>query len=92
MDIENMMLRKAHTVLLAVDGHECVYDISKKVDISYCHTVKIITNLEIGKMITIDKEGRRNVIRLTDAGKEAQEHLFKLKEVIKYGYTSKNKN
>lgn len=53
--------------------------VSKKIDTTYAHTVKILSKLEEGGMVTSEKKGRKKILTLTEKG---QNHAEKLSEIM----------
>lgn len=55
--------------------------ISKKIDTTYPHTVKIIAKLEELGLVNSEKKGRKKIITLTDRGREFAEMFIKILEM-----------
>lgn len=53
--------------------------ISKEIDTTYAHTIKILSRLEEQDIIHTEKEGRRKYIRLTSQG---EQHAEKFQELL----------
>jgi len=56
--------------------------ISKKVDTTYAHTVRIISRLEEKDLITTHKKGRKKIIELTEKGEKYAETFQRLQELF----------
>lgn len=52
--------------------------ISKEIDTTYAHTVKIISRLEEEGLIQSKKEGRKKILKLTQNGKKFSDHFLEL--------------
>ena len=49
--------------------HEAnISDIAKKADIQYTHVFNIIAELKKQKIVTVEKKGRVNIVKLTNLG------------------------
>jgi len=57
--------------------------ISKKVDTTYAHTVRIVSRLEEKGLIETHKKGRKKIIELTEKGEEYAETFQRLQELFK---------
>lgn len=51
--------------------------ISKEIDTTYAHTVKIVSRLEENGLIRTEKDGRK-ILNLTEEGKEYSDHFIQL--------------
>lgn len=56
--------------------------ISKKIDTTYAHTVKIISTLEDGEMVKTEKKGRKKILSLTDKGQMYADHFTELLDML----------
>jgi predicted transcriptional regulator len=54
--------------------------ISKKIDTTYAHTVKVISRMEDGGLVESKKKGRKKILELTPKGKEFSDHFLNLLE------------
>lgn len=52
--------------------------ISRKIDTTYAHTVKIVSRLEEQDLIETDKQGRKKIITLTEKGEKFADSLIEL--------------
>ncbi|MBC5793147.1 MAG: winged helix DNA-binding protein [Nanohaloarchaea archaeon] len=59
----------------------CKHDLSKAVDSTYSHTVKVVDRFEELELIETKKEGRKMVITLTSKGVEVAKALENLESV-----------
>lgn len=50
--------------------------ISKRVDTTYAHTVKIISRLEEENLVVSKKSGRKKLLELTPRGEEFADHFL----------------
>lgn len=57
--------------------------VSKKIDTTYAHTVKILSKLEEGDMIESEKKGRKKILTLTEKGEDYAEKLSDIMESFK---------
>jgi DNA-binding MarR family transcriptional regulator len=63
--------------------------ISKKIDTTYAHTVKIISRMEEEGLIESEKKGRKKILSLTAKGKKFSDHFLDiLEEFEKDQYSS----
>lgn len=56
--------------------------VSKKIDTTYAHTIKILAELEDQGLITSQKKGRKNVLELTEEGETCADKLIELMESL----------
>lgn len=56
--------------------------ISKEVDCTYSHVVKVLKELEKHELISFESDGRLKQIRLSDRGKLVAEYIEKLITVL----------
>jgi len=74
--LNGLLFTRAVSVLLTINGKKTISAISKEIDLTYSHTIKIIKCLlQIG-MITARMEGRCKIIGLTGSGKVLQNSLI----------------
>ena len=59
------------------------YFLSKEIDITYSHLVKVIKKYEDVGILTSKKVGRTNIIKLTPKGKEIAKHIESIFEVLR---------
>lgn len=52
--------------------------ISKKIDTTYAHTVKILSRMEELNLIRSEKEGRKKILKLTPKGEEYADQFIEL--------------
>jgi DNA-binding MarR family transcriptional regulator len=52
--------------------------ISKKIDTTYAHTVKILSRLEENGLIETEKKGRKKILTLTDKGETYADNFIDL--------------
>lgn len=52
--------------------------ISKRIDTTYAHTVKIVSRLEEEGLIESEKSGRKKILNLTDEGEEYADKFLDL--------------
>lgn len=52
--------------------------VSKKIDTTYAHTVKIISELEEEGLVKSEKKGRKKILHLTEEGKEYADLFIEL--------------
>lgn len=60
----------------------CISDISKKSNITYSHSVKIVNILISKGLLSNEKIGRKNIIKLSDKGKKISDNLLKLENYL----------
>lgn len=56
--------------------------ISKKIDTTYAHTIKILAEMEDHNLIETRKEGRRKILTLTEKGKECADQFMELMDTL----------
>lgn len=59
--------------------------ISKKIDTTYAHTIKILGEMEDEGLITSEKDGRKKVLKLTEEGKECADKFLELLNCLEEG-------
>lgn len=81
---EIFMNEKPVMALVAIRRQKEAYgtQISKSIDTTYSHTVKILARLEEEGLIRTEKEGRKKIIQLTDEGKKYSEAFIDLLEIF----------
>jgi len=52
--------------------------ISREIDTTYAHTVKIISRLEEEGLLKSEKNGRKKILELTEEGEECAERFIKI--------------
>lgn len=52
--------------------------ISKKIDTTYAHTVKTVARLEDEGLVESEKQGRKNILELTDKGERYADKFIDL--------------
>lgn len=65
-------------VVYDADGEIYPSKVSKAIDSTYSHTVKIISKMESHGIVETEKEGRKRLLKLTDLGNSYAEILLKL--------------
>lgn len=55
--------------------------VSKEIDSTYAHTVKIVSRLKQMNVVETEQEGRKKILSLTDMGDKQAELLIELIEV-----------
>lgn len=66
--------------------------ISKKIDTTYAHTVKIISRMEEEGLIESEKKGRKKILELTSKGEKFANHFLDiLQDFEEEQYSSDNK-
>lgn len=83
MEIKELITDKLY-VLLQLSRHEgCTSTkLGKKADVSHSYVAQITTELEEENLITKEKDGRSNKIRLTEKGEQAVNGLHEIIEAI----------
>ncbi len=56
--------------------------LSKRVDCTYSHTVKILNVFHDNGLVTFERTGRKKLVHLTDEGKQLAEHLHKFTDAL----------
>jgi len=56
--------------------------VSKKIDTTYAHTIKILAEMEDRGLIRSEKKGRKNVLELTEEGQRCADKLVELMESL----------
>jgi predicted transcriptional regulator len=70
--VPRLFLRpKPAKLLIALkDGPKYATILSKEVDLTYSHTVKLLDQFKIFGLVDFEKKGRIKIIRLTDDGED----------------------
>jgi DNA-binding MarR family transcriptional regulator len=64
--------------------------ISKKIDTTYAHTVKIVSKMEDGDLVESNKKGRKKILQLTPKGKEYSDQFLDILDAFKKEETDLN--
>jgi len=56
--------------------------VSKKIDTTYAHTIKILAQMEDENLIRREKQGRKNVLELTEEGKSCADKFIEIMESL----------
>lgn len=56
--------------------------VSKKIDTTYAHTIKILAQMEEENLIRREKQGRKNVLELTEQGKDCADKFIDIMESL----------
>lgn len=56
--------------------------VAKQIDCTYSHVVKILQEMEAGKLITFNKTGRLKLLALTKKGEQVAEMIEKIRSVL----------
>lgn len=78
-EIEKFFLKeKPVMALVTIERSEDVYcrKVSKKIDTTYAHTVKIISRMEEMGLVRTEKQGRKKILELSPRGERYSE-LFR---------------
>ena len=59
-----------------------VSTLSKKVNYTYSHVVKVLKEMEQGGLISFEKHGRLKLLELTEKGKEVALEIEKIREML----------
>ncbi|MFT4326074.1 MAG: hypothetical protein ACMXYK_01080 [Candidatus Woesearchaeota archaeon] len=85
-DLFNVFFRdKPARLLLALrNAKKEVYasTIAKEIDCTYSHVVKILQEMEAGKLITFNKTGRLKLLALTKKGEQIAESIAKIRSML----------
>jgi DNA-binding PadR family transcriptional regulator len=79
-NIQKLFLkRKPVKVILNLKEHEENYalEISRNIDTTYPHTIKLLQQMEGSKLIESRKQGRKKIFHLTPKGQEIADNLSK---------------
>ena len=71
-------LKPVKMLLELLDGPKYATIISKKVDCTYSHTVKLLDIFKESGLVEFEKKGRIKIVKLTEVGEEVARHLQKL--------------
>lgn len=71
-------------VTIRRNGTDEIYGslISKKIDTTYAHTIKILAQMEDEGLIRTEKKGRKKILHLTDKGEKYADKLLELLETF----------
>jgi predicted transcriptional regulator len=78
----NLFFRAPPYILMNIDDGLSTADVAKKSKMTYSHTNKVIHTFNYLNLIYITKKGSRNVITLSNKGKQVQDYFKKIVEVI----------
>lgn len=84
MNYRKLRLDEAYIrILLNFDETKNILKFSFQIDVTYSHTSKTIKKMKKQGIMTIEKKGRENILRLTAKGKDLKyylEQIYMLKE------------
>lgn len=63
--------------------------ISKKIDTTYAHTIKILAHMEDENIIRTEKQGRKKILHLTDKGERYADKFIELLKVLEGNFRMK---
>ncbi|MCX8206633.1 MAG: hypothetical protein N3G75_02220 [Methanothrix sp.] len=84
-ETERLLLKEkpCHTLLAILELDRAYASlISKKIDSTFAHTLRILSQLEQAGLVSTRTEGRVRYVELTDPGRRAAEALRMLREAI----------
>lgn len=56
--------------------------LSKDIDCTYSHAVKLLQGMERAKLVSFERQGRIKSVVLTEAGQKIAEHISRVKELM----------
>lgn len=56
--------------------------LSKDIDCTYSHAVKILQDMEKARIVSFQRQGRIKSICLTESGQKIAEHIARIKEIL----------
>jgi DNA-binding MarR family transcriptional regulator len=56
--------------------------VAKQIDCTYSHVVKILQEMEAGKLITFNKTGRLKLLTLTKRGEQIADYIERIRGVL----------
>lgn len=56
--------------------------VAKQIDCTYSHVVKILQEMETGKLINFNKTGRLKLLTLTKKGEQVADYIERIRSVI----------
>ena len=69
-------------LLMKMNDGDCVLDVIGKYSSAYAHSNNLVKGFEANGLITRKKEGRKNIIHLTERGNKVKEHLLKIRGLL----------
>jgi len=74
---DTFLHRKPAEMLVAIHRGDADYAsvLSREVDCTYSHTVKVLDTFKEHGLVRFEKTGRKKLISLTDAGERLADHL-----------------
>lgn len=81
---EFFMNEKPVMAMVAIRQQEEAYgtQVSKRIDTTYSHTIKILSRLEEEGLIETEKNGRKKILRLTEEGKTYADAFIRLLNIF----------
>lgn len=58
--------------------------ISRKIDTTYAHTIKIVSKLEDKDLVSSHKDGRKNILELTEKGEEYADNFLDILQTLEH--------
>jgi len=84
--MKDLLLKENNTMILTslLHSKKAVYvsALSKEINYTYSHLVKVLQEMERKNLVEFEKHGRMKVIELTDKGKKVAESIEKIKELL----------
>ena len=56
--------------------------IAKEIDCTYSHVVKILQEMEEGKLVTFNKTGRLKLLNLTKRGEQVADNIARIRTIL----------
>lgn len=56
--------------------------IAKEIDCTYSHVVKILQEMEEGKLVTFNKTGRLKLLTLTKRGEQVADNIARIRTIL----------
>ena len=72
-------------------GEASISELSRKVETSYAHAVKIIKIFEENMVVKTEMKGRERLVRLTERGKDLFEAISRMEEILTPEYEARRK-
>ena len=77
-----MLTKKQQTLLLEINKGDYILKVYKKTNYSTSFAYTHIKYLKEIGLVEITKKGRKDILNLTNEGKEVKEYLYKIKGLI----------
>ncbi|MEM2174531.1 MAG: hypothetical protein QXI58_02770 [Candidatus Micrarchaeia archaeon] len=83
-DIKLLIFKKPAKILVSLlqDKKWCISDLSKESNQTYVYTTKVIKLFEKSGLVTIEKEKKKKIVKLTLKGEKIAKSILEIQELV----------